>query len=131
MPRPNPLLTIAAVLYVAAALPLLFAPDEVIAASGGASSPPLLAVVQLLGCALFGFGILDWMTRYCRTDGIFGRPVVVANLSHTASAALLLAHIALRGGRSPLLLAAMATYALLAAGFAAQIFARRDRSDTN
>ena len=44
------------------------------------AAPPV--VLSLIGAALFGFGQLNWMTREAPMGGIYGRPVVMANLVH-------------------------------------------------
>jgi hypothetical protein len=121
--KSNPLLVFAAIAYFAAALPLLFAPEEILAFAGAASSPLVVALLQTLACALLGFAMLDWMSRFARIDGIFGRPLVVANLAHAVSAALLLGKLALHGpARPPVLLIAVAVYGLLAVGFGWAMF---------
>jgi hypothetical protein len=123
MPRLNPLLVVAAVLFGAGALPLLFAPDELLRLAGAVPSPLTAGLLQVLGCALVGFALLDWMARYTRIDGIFGRPLVIANLGHTASAALLLARLAARVHGSPFVFAAVGAYGLLALAFGSRLFA--------
>lgn len=122
--RPSILLLVSAVAYFAAALPLLFAPEELLALAGGEVSRLAVGSLQVLGSALFGFAMLNWMQRHSRIGGIFGRPVVVANLGHAGSAALLLAPIALRSEASPPLLIALAVYAPLAIAFGAKFFLR-------
>jgi hypothetical protein len=123
MNRPNYLLVTAAVLFLVAALPLLFAPAELQGWAGFDASPTSSLLLQVLGSALFGFAMLDWLARYARIDGIFGRPLLMANLAHTASAALLLGHAVIGGNRTPLVLTATAGYAILAAAFGSRLFA--------
>ncbi|HEV7784941.1 MAG TPA: hypothetical protein VGQ28_06360 [Thermoanaerobaculia bacterium] len=121
-PRPSLLLVISAVLYFAGALPLLFAPEELLTFAG---SPPSIldtTLLQVLGSAIFGFAMLNWLNRYSRVGGIFGRPLVAANLAHTGSAALLLGHIVRRAPFSPLLLGVMALYGALAVAFGYKFF---------
>jgi hypothetical protein len=123
-PRPNLLLVVSAILYLAGALPLLFAPDELLAFGGAPPSALAGALLQVLGSALFGFAMLNWLSRYSRIEGIFGRPLLVANLAHTASAALLLGHIAMRATFSAPFAVALAFYGALAVSFGLKLFAR-------
>jgi hypothetical protein len=120
--RPSPLLVAAAILYFAAALPLLFAPEELLGWLGGAGSAIDPVLLQVLSAALFGFALLDWMSRYTKIGGIYGRPLVLANFAHAAVAVLSLARVALRGSPSPVLWAGLALYAGLAVAFGARLF---------
>ena len=125
MNRTNPLLVAAAAIYLAAALPLLFAPDEILTAATGAAPSVLdTALLQLVAAALFGFAMLNWFQRSTVTGGIYGRPIVAANLSHTAIAALSLAHFAKAGTLPRLLLVPLALYAVLALAFGWAFFRR-------
>ncbi|HXU31009.1 MAG TPA: hypothetical protein VN851_10575 [Thermoanaerobaculia bacterium] len=120
--RPNPLLLGSAVLYFAAALPLLFAPDELLRYAGATPSSLDGALLQVIGSALFGFAMLNWMNRYGVTGGIYGRPVVIANFTHAATAALLLGHIAIRAPYSAPRIAIVALYGALALAFGVKLF---------
>ncbi len=55
--RPNPLLLTSAVLYFAAALALLFAPEELLTYFGATPSNLDTALLQVIGSALFGFAL--------------------------------------------------------------------------
>ncbi len=123
--RPNPLLLGSAVLYFAAALPLLFAPDELLSYAGAAPSALDSVLLQVIGSAIFGFAMLNWMNRFGPIGGIYGRPVVIANFSHAAIAALSLGHIALRSAFSAPLAVVLAAYGVLAAAFGFKLLARR------
>ena len=120
--RPNLLLTASAAVYFAAAVPLLFAPDELLAFAGEPASGLDAALLQVVGSAFFGFSMLNWMSRYTRTGGIYGRPLVIANLTHAASAALLLGKAASREGFPVAVMVPLGIYALLAVGFGAALF---------
>ncbi len=122
--RPNLLLTASAVVYFAAAIPLLFAPDEMLAFAGAAPSRLDAALLQVVGSAVLGFSMLDWMSRYTRIGGIYGRPLVVANLAHSASAALLLGKAASRVGFPVGVVVPLGIYGVLAVGFGIAMFSR-------
>ena len=68
--------------------------------------------------------MLNWMSRYTRIGGIYGRPLVVANLSHAASAALLLGKAAGRVGFPAGVVVPLGIYAVLAVGFGIAMFSR-------
>jgi hypothetical protein len=125
MTRPNPLLTVAAILFFGASALLLFVPEELTRFAGRSTSDAAQTLLQLVGSGLFGFALLNWTARYTRTDGIFGRPLVMANLGHAVTAALLLGHFAFRNSASPVVLAAFAAYGLLALAFGLQLFSAR------
>ena len=67
--------------------------------------------------------MLNWAYRFSMIGGIYGRPVVIANLAHAASAALLLAPIARRTPFSWPLAGALAVYGVLAVAFGWKFFA--------
>jgi hypothetical protein len=114
-------LSVSAVAYLLAALALLFAADEILRFALGAASQLDVALLQLIGAALFGFAMLNWLNRYSLVGGIFSRPLVMANLAHTATAALMLGHLAVRQPVSPWLAGAALAYAALAVGFGSKL----------
>lgn len=120
--KPSPLLIASAILYFAAAVVLLFLPEELLGwlGAGGSSLDP--ALLQVLAAAVFGFAMLNWTSRYTQIGGIYGRPLAIANLSHAAIAAISLARVAFRGSPSPALWAGLALYTVLAVAFGAKLF---------
>jgi hypothetical protein len=118
----NILLTGSAALYFVAALPLLFAGDELAARLAGSPTATVAALVQLYGSALFGFAMLNWMNRMARIGGILGRPLLVANLAHAATAFLLLVRPALAHPGELALTLPAALYLLLALAFGSRLF---------
>jgi hypothetical protein len=116
-PHPSPLLFASAAVYFAAGLLLLFAPEESLELCGVPTTLLDVALLQVIGSALFGFAMLNWLSRHTRIGGIFGRPLVAANLAHAGSAALLLAHLARRSNLAAPLAVALALYGALAIGF--------------
>lgn len=120
--KPSVLLLTSAVLYFAAALPLIFAPEEMLGLFHSERSTLTVSLLQVLGSALFGFAMLNWMNRHSRIGGIFGRPIVAANFAHSLTAALLLAHIAHRGPLSAPFVAILFVYGCLAIAFGAKFF---------
>lgn len=82
--RLNLLLVSAAIVYGLSSLALIFAPTEVLGAANAPSGPVVAWMGQLLGGALFGLAMLNWMQRYSVVGGILGRPILVTNLSFLA-----------------------------------------------
>jgi hypothetical protein len=113
------LLQLSAIAYAVMAIPLIFAPDEMAARLVPAGSP---LVLQLLGAALFGFAMLNWMSRGIRIGGIYGRPLVVANLAHASVAALSLVRPVFRSGGAPPVLVALVIYSAVAVAFGSRLF---------
>ena len=122
MKQPDLLLVASAAVYLVAGIALLFAPAELLAAAGEPASILPVAVLQVLGSALFGFAMLNWMHRHSTVGGIFGRPLVMANLAHAGSAALLLARPPVERDPAVVLLVALGIYAVFAIGFGSRLF---------
>lgn len=119
---PNWLLAASAVLYFAAAVPMIFAPAELSSFLGVLAGDGQVALVQVLGSALLGFSMLNWSNRFSRLGGVLGKPLVLANLSHTATASLLLIRISAKDfGHVPLSIPT-AAYLALAIAFASRLF---------
>lgn len=119
--KARPILLVSGMFLLGGALPAIFAPQEVaeVLGSRGRLAGPVL--VQLLGAALFGLGFLDWFSRYSAIGGIYGRPVLVANLSFFFIAATTLGrHAGGDGGPAAWLLAGVT--GLLAAWFGKLLF---------
>lgn len=119
--RFNALLTASALLYLVAGMAFIFAGDELLRAAGAEGTAVEVALVQLLGAALFGLGMMNWMNRFAQVGGIYGRPLVVANFANGFIGALMLVHVARQAPMTAPLAAGLATYALLALGFGARL----------
>ncbi len=76
----NRLLVAASVAYGAPGLVLLFAPELILARSASAMPPIALWITGMLGGALFAFALLNWFQRHTMMGGIYGRPLLLANL---------------------------------------------------
>ena len=100
----------AAVLLLGGAA-LLFAPDVLLPALVPGFPPTAAWIGQLLAAAWLGVAALNWLQRGAVLGGIYGRPVVVANLAlYFVSAMSLLRAVV--GGAAPM--AAWAALALAA-----------------
>ena len=96
-------------------LVLLFASDVLLPSLVPGFPPAAAWLGQLLGAAWLGIAVLNWLQRVAVLGGIYGRPVVFANLALYFISALSLLR-GLLGGGAPralwLLLAALATLAV-------------------
>jgi hypothetical protein len=97
----------AAVLLVAG-VALLFAADVILPRLVPGFPPGAAWLGQLLGGAWIGVAALNWLGRSAVLGGIYGRPVVVANLTlHFVSALVLLRAATRAAAPGALLLAAL------------------------
>jgi len=118
----QPTLLASAILLMGFGIVTLFAPVEIASFLGRSGQTTSPVVVQLLGGALFAMGTLDWMNRYATIGGIFGRPVVVANLTIFFISTTTLARHALATGSGIAVWGVAAICAILAVLFARLMF---------
>ena len=69
---------------------LLFLPQEFIAAIQIKGSIELEIILQILGSVYLGFAILNWNSRFKIIGGIYSRPLVLANFTHSFIVAITL-----------------------------------------
>lgn len=121
--RSNLLLTLSSLAYGAAGATLLFAPAETLALIDPAATRLTAVMMSAYGAALFGFAMLNWMSRYSTIGGIYGRPLVVANFAHAFAAGMGFGRVA-ASSRSGVVIAAAVIYAAIALGFGAVLLGR-------
>jgi hypothetical protein len=110
------LMTVAAIATAGAGLVLLFLPQEVVGLAGGPpASTPALAM-QLMGALYLGVAMTNWMARDSLLGGIYGRPVLIGNVTHFVIGALALLKGASAHPQAATWIAA-AVYAVLAVLF--------------
>lgn len=85
------LLSISALILGLPGVFLLFAPDIALASLGGISDPTALLLVQIAGGLAVALGMNNWMARGTVMGGIYGRPLLVANLCAFFTAGLSMA----------------------------------------
>jgi O-antigen/teichoic acid export membrane protein len=73
-------MTSASIVLGASGLLLIFLPQEM--ASTLEWSDDSAVLLQLIGATYFGFAMLNWMARGTLVGGIYGRPIVIGNLTH-------------------------------------------------
>lgn len=97
---------------------LTFMPQEIGGWLGMASQTGAeVLVLQLLGGALFGFGMINYMGRNAILGGIYGKPIILGNMVFHFIVALELARYMFENDRFGFLLAGGILYAFLAAAF--------------
>jgi hypothetical protein len=102
----------------------VFAPEEAGAALTGRGDP---LAFSLLGAALLGLGMVTWMTRRAPIGGIYGRPVLTANLAHFLVGGLALLRVMLDGAGTGWPAALGAFYLAGAAFYGALLFSNPAR----
>lgn len=112
------ILVASASLMAAVGLVATFLPQEILAALGLPVTAPMPALVQVAGAFAIGFAMLDWMSRGNRHGGIYGRPLVTANLLACSAAGLAL----LKDASSMPVLTAGIVFLILGAAFGALLF---------
>ena len=120
--KPQLSLFAAAVLLAVCGVAALFLPQELAALVGKAGEPTSPVVMKLLGGAFFALGMLDWMTRFTAIGGIYGRPVVVTNLTFFFIATTTLVRAAIGSGGGIAVWIAAAVSAFFAVWFARLMF---------
>lgn len=85
------ILTSYAILMAIAGIGVLFLGDEVTALLNIQSSPLINA---LLAALFFGFATTNWHSKNLTIGGVYGRPLVLGNLSHTLIGSISLIKIA-------------------------------------
>jgi hypothetical protein len=95
-------------------LSLLFAPDAILSRLDSGYPATAFWLGQLLGAAWLGVAALKWLTRSTVLGGIYGRPIVLANLVLHFISAMVMLKAAQRSGFPPAL-SLVATPALVLA----------------
>jgi len=120
----SPLVSVAALVDAVVGLLLLFMPRETMAVLLGAAAAGTERTGQLAAAAILGIAGFNWLNRYARVGGIYGRPLVLGNLLHKMTLALLLVGDAARGSIPLTGVALTIVYGLLAMAFAYTMISR-------
>lgn len=110
---------VSAALLSVGGLALLFASDVLLPAVVPGFPPSAGWLGQMLGAAWLGVAVLNWLQRDAVLGGIYGRPVVLANLALYFVSALSLLRALPGAGRPPALWLALVPSAVLAAVYGA------------
>jgi hypothetical protein len=118
------LLSSSALFLAIIGLALTFAPQEILAIT----EPLQTIAAQLLGAALCGFALLNWMSKGTAMGGIYGRPLAMGNLAHFTAGGLALMKVAEQLDPPWLFFTIASLYLLFAALFARAAFFTRGPS---
>jgi hypothetical protein len=122
------LMSVSAAVLAVLGLAGSFLPQEILSWLGTAPSAALVLLFQMFGALSLGFAMLNWMARHSIIGGIYGRPVVVGNLLHFASAGIAFFKVLLSVPEVRMLWPLALLYAMVAAGFAFALFRHPARS---
>ena len=114
---------------LAAGIAITFLPQEILAQFSAQPNQELTLTLQILGAFYFAFGMVNWTARETLIGGIYGRPVLIGNVTHFVIGALTLIKHILSGGSEPLWLAAAVVYTSFAMQFSVLFF--RQPKQTN
>ena len=98
-----------------------FLPQEALVYAGAPPTPALVALVQVFGAALLGFGFVNWMAKGALIGGIYNRPVAFGNALHFAVGAITLVRLSMAEPSLPLVVVC-ALYATFAVAFGFLLF---------
>ena len=108
---------VSATVLLMAGLALLFAPDAVLPRLMPDYPPTALWLGQLLGAAWLGVAALNWASRATILGGIYGRPIVLANVAIYFIGALVMLSAARRVKLPGAVWTGMAVAVVLAAAY--------------
>lgn len=84
------LMTVSSVLLLGAGIAITFLPQEILAQFTVQPNQELTLTLQILGAFYFAFGMVNWLAKESLLGGIYGRPIVVGNVTHFLIGALAL-----------------------------------------
>ena len=116
------ILLLSALILFAVGGAALFAADEVARLFDAGGGKGLALAIQLSGCGLLGFAVLNWMSRGNRIGGIYARPIGIGNLLLFTTASLTIGKAALAGSLPIIVTAVGVVFAVLAIAFAWLVF---------
>jgi hypothetical protein len=100
----------------------LYMPDLVLVRVSAPESRGLKLAIQLLGTLYLSLAFLNWMWRGNQIGGIYGRPVLVANLMHFFGGALVMGVALSSAPDLQALWPLVAVYGVLTLGFLVMMF---------
>lgn len=115
------LLTASAIFLGLAGAGLTFLPQELLLHVRQPDARILVVFIQTIGAAYLAFAMLNWMSRGSTIGGIYGRPLVVANVVHFTMVAILLIKWA-AAGAPPGIMVFAGMYSIFAVWFGAVMF---------
>lgn len=84
--------------------------------------PVYSLILQMVGALYFAFAMMNWTAKESLIGGIYGRPIVIGNLTHFVIGALALIKSAAVQPPIPVLWIAVLIYSFFAAAFSFLFF---------
>ena len=100
---------------------LTFLPQETAKFFGWPASSAI--AIQVIGALYFGFAMTNWIAKSHLIGGIYGRPVLIGNISHYIIAALALVKFSIKGASGITILIVTVIYSVFAISFVYLFFA--------
>lgn len=116
------LFTASALVLGGAGAALTFAPHDLLRAFGADPEAHLVVLAQAAGALYLGFAVLNWMARGLTAGGIYGRPIVNANLVHFTVMSFALLRVVIDGPAAPGPYISAFVYAAFAVWFGVVMF---------
>lgn len=116
------LMSLSAAWLLILALAVSFAGPKFLAAMGVETTSAAAPLLKLLGAALLGFAIMDWMAKAVMIGGIYARPLAAGNFLYFAVGTLSLLKPLINGVLPPALIVALVIHALFAVAFGWLLF---------
>jgi hypothetical protein len=116
------LMVVSSIFLGIAGIITIFAPQELLAALQMPVTPPLPAVIQLMGALYVAFALTNWTAKDSVIGGIYARPISLGNFAHFTVGALGLGKYQLSDGSSALLFIVLIVYVVFALIFGWLVF---------
>jgi hypothetical protein len=110
------LMTAASLVLGITGIALSFLPQEISLLLHAHTTTTLTIILQLLGALYFGFAMLNWMAKDSALGGIYGRPIIVGNVTHFVVGAFALLKVLSQNQEMVILIVAI-VYAVFAVMF--------------
>lgn len=116
------LMILSAAWFLLLALAVSFAGVDLLIALNVAVTPAATPMLKLLGAALLGFAVMNWMAKGTMIGGIYARPLAAGNFLYFAIATISLLKPLFGGALPVALIVAMAIHAAFALAFGWLLF---------
>ena len=100
----------------------LFGADNIVLSELGNRSALFELIVQLIGTLMLALAYLNWMSKGQIIGGIYNRPLIIANMAHWMSGAIILIKFVMKQTPDPLFVILMIIYSIFAILFIRLLF---------
>lgn len=124
------LMTASSIILGITGIALSFLPQEISTLLHAHTTTTLTVILQLLGALYFGFAMLNWHAKDSLLGGIYGRPIIVGNMTHFVVGALALLKLLPQTNQILIWVAAI-VYAVFAVMFSLVMYKNPSKKDAN